>query len=147
MRGLLLLLTLSACGSKPAPEPVVPSSSDNGSGSGAPGAELAVRCHLTVAEQQVELLELRSDDGRCRLYLPATVMTGSLPLRVGSGSGEQVALLEAGVGDETFYASEGSASVTVAAGGRLQGRAVGRDANPPGMATIAVDFDLARGTP
>lgn len=147
MRGLPVALLLAACGTPSAPEPAAPPVADNGSGSGAPGGETEVRCRLTVAEQQVELLELRSEDGTCRLYLPGSVAAGSLPLRVGAGSGEQTAILEARVGTETFYASEGSATVVAVEGGRVRGRASGRDTNPPGMAKFTVAFDAARGTP
>lgn len=147
--GLLVALAMAACGQGPTPAPA-PKAADevaHGSGSGAPGVESTVVCRLTIAEPQVETMELRSEDGNCRLLLPVNVAVGTLPVRVGAAPGEPVAAFEVRRGAEQFYASEGSVKVELAEGSGLRGSVEARDANPPGLARLSATFDLAAGRP
>lgn len=149
LSGAFFALALSACGQGPAPvaAPQAADEVDHGSGSGAPGAEAKVTCRLTVAEPQVEAIELRSDDGSCRLLLPAGVAVGKLPVRVGAAPGEPVAAFEVRRGTEQFFGSEGSVTVLLSEGSGLRGTVEARDANPPGLAQLSATFDLTRARP
>ena len=149
---LLPLLLLSACSSASAPAPTVPAApvearTDEASGSAAPGSEAPLSCRLKRAEELVEALELRSEDGGCRLLLPLAVVAGSLPIRVGAVPGEQAAAFEAGSGADRFYASEGTVSVVQADATTLRGTVEARDANPPGLARLSATFEVRRSQP
>lgn len=147
--GLLALLLLSACSSAAAPAPAAPAEplADEASGSAAPGAEAAISCRLTRAEELVEALELRSEDGACRLLLPLAVAAGPLPIRVGAVPGELAAAFEAGSGADRFYASEGTVNVAQADTILLRGTVEARDANPPGLARLSATFEVQRSQP
>lgn len=144
--GLLALLLLSACSSAAAPAPAAPveARTDEASGSAAPAAESLVSCRLTHAEELVEALELRSEDGACRLLLPLAVAAGPLPIRVGAVPGELAAAFEAGSGADRFYASEGTVKVEQADASLLRGTVEARDANPPGLARLSATFAVRR---
>ena len=111
------------------------------------GTSVVSAAPITVAEPQVEAIELRSDDGSCRLLLPAGVAVGKLPVRVGAAPGEPVAAFEVRRGTEQFFGSEGSVTVLVSEGSGLRGTVEARDANPPGLAQLSATFDLTRARP
>ena len=146
---LLPLLLLSACSPAAAPPPAAPveAPAAEGSGSAAPAAEPVVSCRLTRAEELVEALELRSEDGGCRLLLPLGVAAGPLPIRVGAVPGEPAAAFEAGSGTDRFYASEGTVKVEQADATLLRGTVEARDANPPGLARLSATFEVRRSQP
>jgi hypothetical protein len=129
------------------PAAPVEARTDEASGSAAPGSEAPLSCRLTGAEELVEALELRSEDGGCRLLLPLAVVAGSLPIRVGAVPGEQAAAFEAGSGADRFYASEGTVSVVQADATTLRGTVEARDANPPGLARLSATFEVRRSQP
>ncbi len=145
----LVALLLSACSSTSPPAPAAPveARAGEGSGSAAPGAEEAISCRLTRAEELVEALELRSEDGGCRLLLPLAVGAGPLPIRVGAVPGELAAAFEAGSGADRFYASEGTVNVAQADATLLRGTVEARDANPPGLARLSATFEVRRSQP
>ena len=147
--GLLAMLLLSACSpaATPAPAPPVEARTEEASGSAEPAAEALVSCRLTRAEELVEALELRSEDGGCRLLLPLAVVAGPLPIRVGAVPGEQAAAFEAGSGADRFYASEGTVSVAQADANLLRGTVEASDANPPGLARLSATFEVRRNQP
>jgi len=147
--GLLALLLLSACSSAAAPAPAAPAEplADEASGSAAPAAESLVSCRLTRAEALVEALELRSEDGACRLLLPLAVAAGPLPIRVGAVPGEPAAAFEARSGADQFYASDGTVKVEKADATLLRGTVEARDANPPGLARLTATFEVRRSQP
>jgi len=143
------MLLLSACSSAAAPAPAAPAEplGDEASGSAAPAAESLVSCRLTRAEELVEAVELRSEDGGCRLLLPLAVAAGPLPIRVGAVPGELAAAFEAGSGADRFYASEGTVTVAQADANLLRGTVEARDANPPGLARLSATFEVRRNQP
>lgn len=147
--GLLAMLLLSACSSAAAPAPAAPveARTNEASGSAAPGAEATISCRLTRAEELVEALELRSEDGGCRLLLPLAVVAGPLPIRVGAVPGEQAAAFEASSGADRFYASEGTVNVAQADATLVRGTVEARDANPPGLARLTATFEVRRSQP
>jgi hypothetical protein len=149
---LLVALLLQACSSASTPAPTAPAPpvearTEEASGSAAPAAEALVSCRLTRAEELVEALELRSEDGGCRLMLPLAVVAGPLPIRVGAVPGEQAAAFEAGSGADRFYASEGTVTVAQADANLLRGTVEARDANPPGLARLSATFEVRRNQP
>lgn len=147
LSGALAALALAACSTAPAPTPPAAGSAEAGSGAAAPGAETVLDCRLTVRELQVETVELRSEEGNCRLILPLNVTAGKLPIRVGTSPGEAVASFESRQGSETFYASEGEVEIAVGEGSGLTGKVVARDANPPGLARLTASFALPGSRP
>jgi hypothetical protein len=104
-------------------------------------------CRLTRAEELVEALELRSEDGGCRLMLPLAVVAGPLPIRVGAVPGELAAAFEARSGADQFYASEGTVNVEQTDATMLRGTVEARDANPPGLARLSATFEVRRRRP
>lgn len=147
--GLLAMLLLSACSPAPTPAPAPPveARTEEASGSAAPAAEAVLSCRLTRAEELVEALELRSEDGGCRLMLPLAVVAGPLPIRVGAVPGELAAAFEARSGADQFYASEGTVNVEQTDATMLRGTVEARDANPPGLARLSATFEVRRRRP
>ena len=147
--GLLAMLLLSACSPAPTPAPAPPveARTEEASGSAAPAAEAVLSCRLTRADELVEALELRSEDGGCRLMLPLAVVAGPLPIRVGAVPGELAAAFEAGSGADQFYASEGTVKVEQTDATMLRGTVEARDANPPGLARLSATFEVRRNQP
>jgi hypothetical protein len=101
-----------------------------------------MHCDLTTAELLIDAVELRSADGRCKLFVPVGVAPGRLAVRVAASGDGSGAALEAspGSGDERWYATEGEVTVEQAAG-RLRGTFKARDANPPGIGEVSGQFD------
>ena len=112
----------------------------SGTGSGPSAMPPATECVLTVAEELIENIRLRSADGSCNALVPFGVGVGELPVRA-SASADSVSI-EADGGFGTLFATDGTFVVTQADGGRLVGTFSAEDQSPPAVGRLTGTFDV-----
>ena len=121
---------------------VAPTSAQAGSGSGAgpSAAPQATECVLTLAEQLIENVRLRSADGACTALIPYETVVGEMPVRA-SASAATVSI-EANTSAGTLFATDGTFVVTQSEGGRLVGTFEAEDQSPPAVGRLTGRFDV-----
>jgi hypothetical protein len=126
----------------PTPEPVAPSAATAPAEPAAP-AVASIPCALTAFEEGISNFQLQSEDGDCRLFLPATVTPGEYPVRISAAGDPTAAAVEARTGDGPLYATEGTVVITVADANRVSGRLSARDGVEPVQGVIETTFDVS----
>lgn len=121
---------------------VAPTSAEagSGSGSGPSAASQATECVLTLAEQLIENVRLRSVDGACTALIPYETVVGEMPVRA-SASAATVSI-EANTSAGTLFATDGTFVVTQSEGGRLVGTFEAEDQSPPAVGRLTGSFDV-----
>ena len=119
---------------------VAPTLAEAGSGSGPSAASQATECVLTLAEQLIENVRLRSADGACTALIPYETVVGEMPVRA-SASAATVSI-EANTSAGTLFATDGTFVVTQSEGGRLVGTFEAEDQSPPAVGRLTGSFDV-----
>lgn len=102
-------------------------------------------CTWTRGTMLIDGLRLESDDGACRLYLPASPTPGALTVRVSRAGDDTAAAVERDSDDGTLYATAGSVQIESVDGDRIVGRVDARDETPPGTGSVGGSFDVTLG--
>lgn len=103
---------------------------------------LAVGCALSTGEVGIQSLQLRSEDGDCRLYLPPDPVVGEYTVQVSAVGRDDAAALEAATTEGRLYATSGRVTVTVVEGNRIAGTIEASDEVAPVRGSVSASFDV-----
>ena len=101
-----------------------------------------VACALSTGEVGIQSLQLRSEDGGCRLYLPPDPVVGEYTVQVSAVGRDDAAALEAATAEGRLYATSGKVTVTVVEGNRIAGTIEAADEVAPVRGSVSASFDV-----